>query len=225
MRLAPLRRSRPAFDDVPVEHIAELIEATTTARTAVTAAYRSDFGRRLTSHQSGTVDFVDQLHSARRTDGVEHLQVGRDIFHRLSEKEARNTGKTWRWEGHACPYQEGERAETAASLRLRLAEPTVAAIATIDGERLHHFAFRVESGPGHEDATAARMYDHMRHHRMTRVLLDVWLTDDGRLRRTRERARMRDQVGAHTLRAVTTENWDFGVATGIVVPSSEQILR
>jgi hypothetical protein len=39
----------------------------------------------------------------------------------------------------------------------------------------------VETRRDHEDAVVSRMYDHLRHHQTTRVLLEVWLTDDGDL--------------------------------------------
>jgi hypothetical protein len=224
MRLARLLRSRPTSGDVPIQDIAALIEAATTARTSTTAVYRTDFGREFKQHESGVEDFVRHLSSTRRTqDGAEHLRVGPDILHRLSEEERDKTGKAWRWEGEACPYWEGERAETAAALRLQVAEPRAAK--TVDGERLHRYAFRVETLRDHEDAAISRMYDHLRHHQTTRVLFEVWLTDDGDLRRTCERAKAHQQVQAYTLQGWTTDYWDFGVTTEIAVPSPDQILR
>jgi hypothetical protein len=68
------------------------------------------------------------------------------------------------------------------------------------------------------------MYDHLRHHQTTRFLFEVWLADDGSLRRTRERATVRGRAQRYTLHGWTTDYWDFGVATDIAVPPPEQIL-
>jgi hypothetical protein len=113
----------------------------------------------------------------------------------------------------------------AASLRLHVAEPRAATIETVDGERLHRYTFRVESPRDHEDAVIARMYDHLRHHQATQVSFEVWLSDNGDLRRTRGRAKVYEQAQGYTLRAFTTDYWDFGVTTEISAPSPDQILR
>jgi hypothetical protein len=223
MRFARLSRSRP--DDVPPQHIAALIEAATTARTSMTAVFRNDLGRTFVQRESGVEDFVRHLRSARRAqDGAEHLHAGPDILHRLSENEQQETGKVWRWEGSACPFHAGERAEMAAALRLGVAVPRSAAVKTVGGERLHRYTFLVEAPRDHEDAVIARMYDHQRHHETTRVLLEVWLAGDGGLRRTRERAKVHQQVREYTLQSWTTAYWDFGVTAKITVPAPEQIL-
>jgi hypothetical protein len=112
----------------------------------------------------------------------------------------------------------------AAGVRLRVAEPRSATVERVGGERLHRYAFRVEPWRDHEDAVINRMYDHLRHHQATRILFEVWLADDGGLRRTRERARVRRQMERYTLLGWTTDYWDFGVTTEITVPSPEQIL-
>lgn len=83
----------------------------------------------------------------------------------------------------------------------------------------------MEARSGHEDAVIARMYDHMRHHQATRVSLEVWLTGDGNLRRTREHAKAYQQAQGYTLRAWTTDHWDFGIITRIAIPSLDQILK
>lgn len=209
-----------------MEHIAALIEAAATARASTTVVYRTDFGRRFKQHESGMEDFVRHLRSTRRAqDGAEHLQAGPDILHRLSEEEQHRTGKSWRWEGDVCPYQEGERAEMAAALRLHVAEPRSATTEKVDGERLRRYSFRVETWPDHKDAVIAHMYDHLRHHQTTQIVFEVWLTDDGGLRRTRERANARARKQGYTVLGWTTDYWDFGVATEIAVPSPDQILR
>jgi|EndMetStandDraft_8_1072994.scaffolds.fasta_scaffold171628_1 hypothetical protein len=223
MRLTRLSRSSP--DDVPAEHIATLIETAATARTSTTAVFRSGFGQRFDQDESGVEDFVRHLGSVRRAqDGAEHLHAGPDILHRLSTKEQEETGKVWRWEGPACPFHAGERAEMAAALRLGVAVPSSATVKTVEGEQLHRYTFRVEAPRDHEDAIIARMYDHQRHHETTRVLLEVWLAGDGGLRRTRERAKVHQQVKEYTLLGWTTDYWDFGVTAEITVPAPDQIL-
>jgi hypothetical protein len=227
VRFAQLFGSRPSPGDVPTQHIAALVEAVTTARTSVTDVYFNGAGGKIELHETGFVDYANHLAATHRSeDEAEHLVVGPDILHRLSEAEQRETGKTWRWAGNTRGYGQDERAETVASIRLHVAEPRAVAVETLDGERLHRYTFRVRAGRDHEDAVIARMYEHLRHHQIARVVFDVWLNDDGQLRRTREHGRLLPAAQSrYKPIAWTTDQWDFGIATGITVPSPAQILR
>jgi hypothetical protein len=64
----------------------------------------------------------------------------------------------------------------------------------------------------------------MRHHQVTRTFVEVWLADDGTLRRTRERAKTQRRESGYALRAWVTDHWDFGIPVEITRPSPDQVL-
>ncbi|MDN3353024.1 hypothetical protein [Actinomadura sp. DC4] len=70
----------------------------------------------------------------------------------------------------------------------------------------------------------AGVYRHVRRHEIETLTLDVWLTEDGHLRWTREQAvtKYRRRGRPYSL---TMDCWDFGVdLTGFAVPAPHEIL-
>jgi hypothetical protein len=225
MRFAGFSRSMPSFPDAATERMAAAVEAITTARAATTYVLLQG-GKEVEFGSHGLVDYVDGLRATSFQDGAEYVLSDAGALRRLTDEEQRETGKTWRFEGHGCPYWLGERTETATSLRLQVAEPVESAVESIDGLQLNRYTFRVRTSRGHENAVIARMYEHLHYHQIAKVTYDIWLTGDGELHATREeaiKARWAQNPGSCV--KTTTTNWDFGVVTEIAPPEETEILR
>jgi hypothetical protein len=229
MRLARVLPGRPAPSGVPLGHIADAVEAATTARVSgVTLVKRAD-GRSAQLHHEGFWDHERNLGFIRISAGeviADHLQAGPDVLCRLTPEEQQRTGMTWRWEGPADPGWETRRAETVAAIRHR-AEAIAATEEELGGERLHRFSLRIRPRRKDTDPLLAGLYQHARRHGIKKLTYDVWLTADGRLRRTCERVTvLRSRPRRDSVASVTETQWDFGIVVeDLVAPPPHEIIR
>jgi hypothetical protein len=162
---------------------------------------RSDLrvkGRDIPVRGDGLIDFGRDIESGQLSVNgrqVEHLQAGRDSFHRLSENRQRLTGKLWLREP-GCPYGE-HWIQVFAAVR-HIAPPSVAKL---------HAHLRVHGRDRltldvwlADDMTVRRMRQHG-------TGLELALLD-GRTRVVTE----------------TTDYWDFGVTADLAAPPADQVL-
>jgi hypothetical protein len=157
---------------------------------------------------------------------ADHLQAGPDILCRLTPEEQQRTGRAWRWENQADPGWESRRAETVAAIRHR-AEPIAATVEEHDGERLRRFSLRIRPRADETDPLLAGLYQRARRHGIKKLTYDVWLTEDGRLRRTCERVTiLRSQPRQDRIGSITETQWDFGIVVeDLVAPPPHEIIR
>ncbi|WP_345475221.1 hypothetical protein [Actinoallomurus oryzae] len=110
-----------------------------------------------------------------------------------------------------------------ASIR-HLAQPTAIAIEELDGEELQRYSLRITPRRNEQDPLLAGVYRHLRRHEIDTLTFDVWLTEDGRLRWTRERAVTKHRRPRKPY-SFTIDCWDFGVdLTELAIPASHEIL-
>jgi hypothetical protein len=216
----------PAADEVPLDHIADLIGGVTTARVTFTAQVPRAGRAPRTVRHDGFWDYGRRLRAVSTTPRsrvIDHLQTGPDVLHRLSPQEQQETGRSWRWQSEAPPNWDTERAEIVATIRQR-ARPTAVAVEERAGERLRRCSLRIKPSAGEQDPLLAGAYDDFRRSGVRAADIDVWLTTDGRLRRTSERYTMlRSQAGRAG--SITLDCWDFDLdLTGLAVPAAHEIL-
>ncbi|MGI8330128.1 hypothetical protein ACRYCC_09180 [Actinomadura scrupuli] len=229
MRLARVFRGRPPPDEVPLGHIADEVEAVTTARlTADVLVSRGD-GRTLPVRHEGFWDYRHHLGFIRISTGeviAHHLHAGPDVLCRLTPEEQQRTGMTWRWESPADPGWENHRAETVAAIRHR-AVPVAATVEEHDGERLRRFSLRIRPRRHETDPLLAGLYQRCERHGIKKLTYDVWLTADGRLRRTCEGVTiLRSHARPGSIASITETQWDFGVVVeDLVAPRPHEIIR
>lgn len=227
-RFARLSRNRPAPEEAPLGHIADEVEAVTTARLSATVLMKRADLRNAVVAQEGFWDYGRALGFLRiSTEGMvaDHLHVGPDVLCRLSPEERLRTGSSWRWECSADPGWESRRSEIVAALRHR-ADPVAIAVEEGDGERVRRFSLRIRPRRNETDPLLAGLYQYTRRHGIKKLTYDVWLTEDGRLRRTREEVTiLRSHARPGRIISITENQWDFGIIVeDLVVPPPHEII-
>jgi hypothetical protein len=211
--------------EAPLDQIADAVEAIRTAKVFHHILVATAGTGKMIIQQEGIRDFKRHLTFMRvsSSDQTNHIQAGPDVLHLLPPEEQRRTGKIWMREGSAPPNWETEHAETVASIR-HLAQPTAVAIEELDGEELQRYSLRITPRRNEQDPLLAGVHRHLRRQEIETVTFDVWLTEDGRLRWTREHAVTKYRRPRKPY-SFTIDCWDFGVdLTELAIPAPHEIL-
>ncbi|MFI7059280.1 hypothetical protein ACWDOR_45425 [Streptosporangium canum] len=212
--------SRTAID-VPFDHIEAAWKDDATMRvsyTWVVGGHRRD----VVTHAQGVVDIAGDLetYEALSEDGcVTVFRVGSQFYHLLSDEERQRTGKRWQWvEDDLWKWEYTPEIWSIARLK-------AFAVETLGGKELRRYTLVVKPRHGEKEPVLAELHHALHRLGTDRFTLDIWMTEDGDVRRTRRHLAMfRTRRGIGELTSVTIEYWDPGVPDRLIAPCSKEIV-